>query len=129
MDGHAHRPEQPPTTALFVAWFVVGAAWVLGLLSIATIGLPVLAAAVAGTVVLSLRKSPAAGLPGIVCGAAVPLFYVAFLNRAGPGDVCSTTADVTECIEQWSPWPTLIAGLLLLSGGFAWFVRQHRQQP
>ena len=127
-DPEREQGEQPPAPALFIAWFLVGSAGVLGILSILTIGLPVIVAAVVGAVVLSRRTSTAAGLPGIVCGAAVPLFYVAYLNRGGPGEVCSTTAAATECVEQWSPWPTLTAGLLLLVGGATWFARQRRHE-
>jgi hypothetical protein len=126
MDSREHRVRSMAPSAYFLAWFLVGAAWMLGVLSVLTIGLPILALALTGTVLLLRRNSAAAGLPGAVSGAAVPLFYVAFLNRRGPGRVCATTADGIECAEQWNPWPVLAGGLVLLTGGLVWFALRQR---
>ncbi|WP_435769889.1 hypothetical protein [Nocardioides sp. SYSU DS0651] len=47
-------------------------------------------------------------------GLAVAPLYLAWLNRDGPGQVCTTAGDVTECSERWSPWPFLVVGVVLL---------------
>lgn len=115
--GHRSRPA-------FVAWFLVGASFTMGLLSILTIGVPILVVAVIATVALSLSKRARTGVPGLVSGLAVPLLYVAFLNRSGPGQVCTTIADETSCIQQWSPWGWTAAGVVLLVAGGALFSRR-----
>lgn len=61
---------------------------------------------------------------GVVAGLALPVLYVAWLNRGGPGEVCRTLAGGQECLDAWSPWPFIgaavlcfvVAGLLLRSG-------------
>lgn len=110
----------------FLAWFLVGAAYVLGFLGIMTIGVPVLLAAVAGTIALSLSHRGRHGVFGLVSGLAGPLFYVALLNRAGPGEVCATTGEVTTCIQEWSPWPWVVIGIALLVAGWVLFRRQQQ---
>ncbi len=109
----------------FLAWFLTGAAFLLGLLSIMTIGPPILLAAAAATVALGVTRRSRRGTPGLVSGLAVPLFYVAFLNRSGPGEVCTTTGDVTECIDQWSPLGWAAAGLISLVAGVFLFRQQQ----
>ena len=67
------------------------------------------------------------GLPGLVSGLSLPLFFVAYLNRAGPGTICRAIgAQGQECIDEWSPWPWLAIGVVLLIGGFVQFVRANR---
>jgi hypothetical protein len=55
---------------------------------------------------------------------------VAYLNRGGPGNVCTTTATSQSCTTEWSPWPWLAAGLLLVAAGavtFAWLRARLRR--
>lgn len=108
----------------FFAWLLVGAAFMLGVLSILTMGVPILLVAVVPAVALGLSKQARSGVLGLVSGLAVPLFYVAYLNRSGPGLVCTTTADVTSCVEQGSPWGWIAAGVVLLVAGGALFARR-----
>jgi hypothetical protein len=49
------------------------------------------------------------------------LFYVAWVNRDGPGTVCHFDASGGSCSELWSPWPWLAGGVVLLSVGVAVF--------
>lgn len=98
----------------FATWTLIGALAGFGMLSLLTIGAAVLAlAAVAAALALYLRVY-GPGLAGAVAGAAVPLAYVGWLNRAGPGEVCSTTAGVQTCTDEWSPWPWFAAAALCL---------------
>ncbi len=106
----------------FVTWMIVGLAYAVGILGILTVGLVFLALAVIASVLLSSRGRGQAALPGILSGVGVGLLYVAFLNRAGPGLVCSTTATGgSHCVERWTPWPWLVIGFALLVGGGFWF--------
>jgi hypothetical protein len=49
--------------------------------------------------------------------------YIAYLNRHGPGEVCRTNAAQHECTTQWSPWPWLLVGLVLVAAGVLLFRR------
>ncbi|HTG47702.1 MAG TPA: hypothetical protein VK646_08620 [Actinomycetota bacterium] len=112
----------------FVAWMVVGAGCSLGLLSLLSIGVYVLAVTIAITIFVATRRGSTVGLPGLLSGFSVPLFYVAYLNRGGPGTVCTITASSQTCTEEWSPWPWLVIGIALLVGGVVWFVAAGRQR-
>lgn len=122
----ADGSENSHSWPAFVAWSLVGIGYALGLLSIMTIGLPILLAAVAGTLALLLSRWARLGVLGLLAGLAVPLLYVAYLNRSGPGQICTTTGDATACLDQWSPWPWVAVALVLL---VASGVLQARQQP
>ncbi|WP_329128994.1 hypothetical protein OG552_01945 [Streptomyces sp. NBC_01476] len=78
--------------------------------------------AVVGGLIL-WRTGPALAWPGLLSGAGVLPLYVAFLNRSGPGTVCTSTHGGQSCTDEYTPWPLLAAGLLLLLGG----VLLHRQ--
>jgi hypothetical protein len=97
----------------FLAWAVVGAAGMTALLTPFTIGPFVAVAVVAAVIALARTKRSYSGLPGLVAGAGVLPLFVAWLNRSGPGEICSPG----ECTEEWSPWPWLAAGLLLVAAG------------
>jgi hypothetical protein len=56
---------------------------------------------------------------GVVAGLALPVLYVAWLNRGGPGEVCHTRFNGQECGDAWSPWPFLgVAVLFLVAAAF-----------
>jgi hypothetical protein len=111
----------------FTAWLLVGAGYAVGLVGIASIGLFVLPLPVLATVLLARRQPATSGLPGLISGLGVPFLYVAYLNRAGPGTICSTVTGGQECTDEWSPWPWLAVGVILLVLGVAAFlVRQRR---
>jgi hypothetical protein len=82
-------------------------------------------------VALARRQSAQVGLPGLVSGLALPLFFVAFLNRDGPGEICSRhfAARVVigeHCSEESSPWPWLACGIAMAIGGAFWFIVSRR---
>jgi hypothetical protein len=54
---------------------------------------------------------------GTVSGLGLVPLAVAYLNRGGPGDVCTTSASGQSCTTEWSPWPWLGAGLALVALG------------
>jgi hypothetical protein len=116
-------PAEPVRWASFVGWLVLGVGLAFGLLSIMTVGIFVLPLEAIAMFLYGRRGSSASGHSGLVSGAGLPLFYVAFLNRAGPGDVCrGLGGGGEECVQEWSPWPWLVAGLLLLVAGLGFFV-------
>lgn len=107
--------------AWFSAWLLIGGLWSITLLGIATIGLFVLPVSLAATAILA-RRSHGAGALGLLSGLALPVFYVAYLNRDGPGNVCSSTSGGGQsCVQEWSPWPWLAAGVVLTIAGFLLF--------
>ncbi|MCW2792033.1 MAG: hypothetical protein JWO76_1131 [Nocardioides sp.] len=106
---------------LFVLWTVGGAALCLGLVSILTIGVFVLPVAALLCGLLLWWGGPGRALAGALSGAAAPLFYIAWLNRGGPGEVCHAITGGLECTEEMSPWPWLVAGLVLAMAGLVLF--------
>jgi hypothetical protein len=106
----------------FVAWSVVGAGYVVGILGALSIGIFVLPFAVLGTVLITRHDGSSSAMTGLVAGLGLPLLYVSYLNRSGPGIICTTSATIHDCAQEWSPWPWLVSGLLLVAGGLAAFV-------
>jgi hypothetical protein len=116
---------------MFTGWLLIGACYLLGLLSILSIGIFILPITVVGTVALATRRDTERGLPGLVSSASLPLFLLTYLNRHGPGTYCTTSADGgSDCTEGlMAPWLLLACGLLLLVAGVALFRRLRRRQP
>ncbi len=125
------RPARAPLSDLrwFAAWSLIGALYALALLGAMTIGILILPVAVAATVFLGRHRPARAGLWGLVSGAGLPLMYVAYLNRDGPGTVCSAIPGGESCTDEWSPWPWLAIGLALLLAGVILFARRRRPLP
>jgi hypothetical protein len=106
----------------YFAWMGVGAGLSFGVLAILSIGIYILAVAIVATVFLARRSEARVGVAGLVSGFGLPLLYVAFLNRSGPGVVCTVTSTSSSCVERWSPWPWLVIGTAILVAGLAWFI-------
>ena len=119
--------RRTPLWAWFVAWFLLGVGYVVAVLGALTIGVFVLPVAVVATVTVATRRDATEGIPGLISGFALPLFYVAYLNRDGPGTVCKVLRDGGRgCSEQWSPWPWIGAGVALLLAGVVVFGNRRR---
>ena len=101
----------------FVLWVIVGACYCFGLLAIFSIGVPLLLVAITATIVMARRQPDANGVVGLITGLGLPLFYVALLNRSGPGTVCTTTTTSQSCVDESSPWPWLLFGAALFASG------------
>jgi hypothetical protein len=115
------------SVAAFLGWSVAGAALCLGVLSILTIGPFVLLVALFLCAVLLWRPGFGSSLTGLVSGAALPLLYVAWLNRGGPGDVCRGDDRALTCTDEWSPWPFVAVAAALLVTGVVLFLRLRRR--
>jgi hypothetical protein len=109
-------------------WAAVGAGTTLAALTVLTIGVFVLVPTAAVALVLARRAGGRLAGPGLVLGAGLPLLYVGYLNRGGPGMVCTSTATGESCTQQMSPWPWVAAGLLLMGSGVAMSVLAHRSR-
>jgi hypothetical protein len=115
------RSADGGTWARFVLWALVGAGACLAVLGALSIGVFVAPVVAVAAWLLVRRTGVDRSLAGAVSGVSVMLFYVALLNREGPGVVCHSTGDVTECAERWSPWPWLAIGVVLLVAGITVF--------
>jgi hypothetical protein len=91
-----------------------------------TIGLYVLLATGGLAAVLAWRGGRRFAGPGLLLGAGLMPLYIGYLNRAGPGMVCTTTTTEQSCVQQMSPWPWVAVGLCLIGGGIALGVRMRR---
>ncbi|MFI1509499.1 hypothetical protein [Streptomyces sp. NPDC020597] len=110
----------------FVAWLAVGACAGTGLAALLSVGVVLLSAAAVAAGLL-LRKSPRNAIVGLSAGPAVPLLYLAYLNRGGPGTVCRTSAGGQSCTEEYSPAPFLVGAVVLLCAGFLIFIALDRR--
>jgi hypothetical protein len=108
----------------FAVWSVIGAAYALAVVGALTIGLFVLPVPVIATIVVSRHEAARVGLPGLVAGAALPLLYIAYLNRAGPGTVCTHSGGGEQCTDEFSPWPWIAIAVALVAGGALAFSRR-----
>jgi hypothetical protein len=92
-----------------------------------TIGIFVLPVAILAGALLLCRRGVTSQVAGALSGAgAIPL-YIGWLNRDGPGLICSPVGDSGEsCVSQMSPWPWLLAGLALIVAGVVLFSRLRR---
>jgi hypothetical protein len=115
-----------PGWAAFGLWFTVGAVVSLGILAALSIGFVMLPVGLIGAAALAMRSSTRRGVLGVVSGLGVPLMYVAFLNRDGPGTSCHAANGGVDCAERWSPWPWLGLGSALVILGLVLYVNRSR---
>lgn len=110
----------------FAAWCVAGAGGCAGVLSILTVGAFVLLVTLVLCGWLLWRQGVGPGLAGLLTGAALPLLYVAWLNRDGPGEVCTRSTTAVSCQDEWSPWPFVVLALVAAVAGVLVFLRTRR---
>lgn len=108
----------------FLAWALAGAAYGAGVVGAATIGIVVFPIAIVATVVLLGRRPALSGLPGAALGVGAVLIYVAYVNRRGPGTVCTQHGGGAgyRCVSELSPLPFVVAGAVAVVVGVGLFV-------
>ncbi|WP_037884729.1 hypothetical protein [Streptomyces sp. NRRL S-646] len=126
-NGVAVRDERAQEWGWFLAWLAVGGCVALGLAALLSVGLVLIVLGALAAVFL-LRKGHRNAVVGAVTGLSLPLFYVAYLNRGGPGNVCRATAGGETCTDEYAPVPFLIAGALLFAAGFLVFLILDRRR-
>lgn len=84
----------------FLGWLAVGGLAGVGLAAILTVGIVLVLVAAVGAGLL-LWQGPGNATAGLVAGLALPLLYIAYLNRSGPGNVCHTVTGGQTCIEEY----------------------------
>ena len=102
----ATAPIQRPWL-LFVGWTLAGLMWAFSLASLAFIGvfnLLTLPLTGAVTWLLAQRKGSQRGLPGLFATASLPFFYIAYLNRQGPGYVIIHSGTSESHSQESSPF-------------------------
>ena len=106
---------RPPPWA-YLWWLLAGAVLGVGVVSLLTVGVVLVAGAAAlaavGVAWRSLRNS---SCTAAVAGVGLAPLYLAWLNRSGPGTVCEALGDGSRCVERWSPWPFVVVAVVLLA--------------
>ena len=116
--------EDKPTWWSFLAWPIVGAALAVSVLGMMTIGLFVFPFALLGLLAMLKWGGNPKSRVGLLSGVGLPFIYIAYLNRGGPGMVCSPYANGgQQCTQEYSPWPFLIVGAILILLGVVMFLR------
>jgi hypothetical protein len=119
-----------PSWASFFAWPIIGAALSLSVLGAMTIGIFVLPFAIAGLLALRKWGGDQRSSVGLISGAGLPVLYVAYLNRQGPGMICGTyKSGGGHCMEEYSPFPFLLVGTVLVVFGVLLHIRLRNKTP
>lgn len=113
----------------FILWALVGAGACLAVLGVLTIGIFVAPVVAVSAWVLLRATGGDRSIAGAVSGVSAMLFFVAWTNREGPGEVCRVRPQFTECAEQWNPWPWFVVGLVFLFAGIGMFYLLGRARP
>ncbi|MFI9241454.1 hypothetical protein ACIGXF_02435 [Streptomyces sp. NPDC053086] len=121
------QERRSPEWGWFLAWLAVGGCLALGLAALLSVGV-VLVVLAAPAAVFLFRKGHRTAVVGSLAGLALPLFYLAYLNRGGPGSVCRTTATGLSCTDEYTPVPFLVGGALLVAAGLLAFLVLDRRR-
>ena len=111
----------------FAAWAAVGAGALTGVLTVLTIGIFVLVATAGLAALLARRADVRLAVPGILAGAGLLLLYVGYLNRGGPGMVCTTTGAAQSCTQEMNPWPWMAVGVCVAAAGAGLYLLLRRR--
>jgi hypothetical protein len=112
------RPDHADTDRLIrCLWFWV---WAIdGALAVLSLDIGPLAAgpALLLAALLALPQGPRASTSGVLTGAGLPLLFVAYVQRTGPGTNCYRTATSAGCDQHLNPVPWLVIGAVLVLAG------------
>lgn len=117
--------ETKPSWLNSLVWPVVGAALAVSVVGAMTIGLYVLPLATAALFALLVWGGNRGNSVGLISITGLPFLSIAFLYRHGPsGMVCRLYKDRgQQCAQEYSPWPLLIIGTILVLLGVLLFIR------
>lgn len=117
--------ETKPSWLNSLVWPVVGVALAVSVLGAMTIGLYVLPLAIAVLFALLVWGGNRGSSVGLISIVGLPFLSIAFLYRHGPsGMVCRPYKDGgQQCAQEYSPWPLLIIGTILVLLGVLLFIR------
>lgn len=106
----------------FWAWAAVGAVAMLSLDLGPLAALPALAL---GKLVATSGESRRS-VAGVLTGAGLPLLWIAYVQRQGPGTTCWRTASAEGCDQHRGPLPWLIVGVIFVLAGLIVQTRRAR---
>ncbi len=86
----------------------------------------VLPALLLGALVATVGDRRRGSVFGFLTGAGLPLLWVAYVQRRGPGTICWRTASSAGCDQHLNPLPWLIVGITLVLTGFLAQTRDNR---
>lgn len=113
-------------TACKLIWISIGLLLGIGIVGILTVGIFLLvAAALLAVVAFRIVKSTGQCAVWSLFGIAVAPFMLAWVNRKGPGRVCTESTLRVECVMRYSPWPFVACGVLICCTGL-FLATRHR---
>jgi uncharacterized membrane protein len=117
-----------PSWPQFLAWALVPNLLLAGLAAAFTpLIIVVVPAAAVLVTALIVRCGVNQSAIGAIFGAGILPLVVGYLNRGGPGDVCTASNGGSQCTSEWSPWPFVVVGLVLVITGVTWFDAARRR--
>jgi hypothetical protein len=121
---------KPTEILYFVGFAGLGGAAALALITPFTIGPLLLLPIVAWGIVLMRRPFPPASVAGAIAGVSVLVFALAYLNRDGPGNVCTYSQSGGEfCQTEWNPVAFIVGGLFFIAVAVEVFMYARRPRP
>jgi len=116
--------DEKPSWASYFLWLVIGVGLIYSVLGIMTIGLFILPFVLAALLAMLKWGGNRKSSVGLISGQGLPLLFLAYLNRNGPGTVCSQSGNGGQaCREEYSPWPFVILGVFLVLLGVQMFFK------
>lgn len=128
------RVAREPSWFQFAAWALFGASTALILLAAFTFGaVAIVPAAVFAGIALVAGGANVSAI-GSAAGVGGWGFVLGWLNRDGPGNVCTSSGTGVSCTQEFAPWPSVLAGALVVGAtvaAFAVLQRRwgHRRRP
>jgi hypothetical protein len=119
-EGHAPHAS---SCLRFWAWAGVGA---LAALSLDLGPIALVAALALGVVLATVADRDRSSIFGLITGTGLPLLWIAYTQRHGPGTTCWHTAAGAGCDQHLDPVPWLIVGLSLVLAGVLAHRRRNR---
>lgn len=121
------RATRSPAWRQFVAWALCGASTTFILVGAFAVGpLAIVPAMLFAVLAVRLAGANISAI-GVAAGVGAWGFVLGWLNRDGPGEVCTTTASGSSCTQEWAPWPFWLTGALLMVLSIAVFVYGRRR--